>query len=96
MKNGPRPDNRRTRCLPPGGTSHGPALPGSAHPSTVTIRDYATEPAEPEPDDPARAEVDLREKNDSPQRRGIHRIVLEHRLLLRIFQGVLEDVYHHI
>ena len=32
-----------------------------------------------------------REKS-SPQRRGIHRIVLEHRLLLRVLERVLEDV----
>ena len=31
-------------------------------------------------------------KQSSPQRRGIHRVVLEHRLLLRVFQRVLEDV----
>ena len=32
------------------------------------------------------------EKHSSPQRRGIHRIVLEHRLLLRVLERVLEDV----
>ena len=39
-----------------------------------------------------RTPITQRRKQSSPQRRGIHRVVLEHCLLLRVFERVLEDI----